>query len=192
MMLRRLVAASVVATVALASTGVPALAGSASQAVPQTELQSQAQTPSPPKAPQSPPPSTQLPVDVDKIRSVVDRAPTPLLSYEKMKTRFYVRVNAKSEIRFTDFIGHFDLRNGPVPRAGQTHAEFLAMVTPRELYSAAGIKPTEALEMALTGFLAQSLARKAIAEIRKASTAREIQEIRDRITRELAALSGKK
>jgi hypothetical protein len=79
-----------------------------------------------------------------------------------------------------------------VPGAGMTHAEFMSMVTPKELYSAAGIKPTEALEMALTGWLAQTLARKAIDDIRKARSSKEIQDIRDRITKELAGLNPPK
>jgi hypothetical protein len=133
-----------------------------------------------------------LPVDVNKIRTAVEQAPTPALNYEGMKARFYLRVDAKNQIRFSDFIGHFDLRNGPVPRAGMTHAEFMSIVTPKELYSAAGIKPTEALEMALTGWLAQTLARKAIDEISQAKSSKQIQDIRDRITKELLALNGGK
>jgi len=133
-----------------------------------------------------------LPVDVNKIRTVVEQTPTPTLNLQGMKARFYLRVDAKNQIRFSDFIGHFDLRSGPVPGAGMTHAEFMSMVTPKELYSAAGIKPTEALEMALTGWLAQTLARKAIDDIRKARSSKEIQDIRDRITKELAGLNPPK
>jgi hypothetical protein len=133
-----------------------------------------------------------LPVDVNKIRTVVEQAPTPTLNFEGMRARFYLRIDVKNQIRFSDFIGHFDLRSGPVPRAGMTHAEFMSIVTPKELYSAAGIKPTEALEMALTGWLAQTLARKAIDDIRKAKSSKEIQDIRDRITKELAALNAVK
>jgi hypothetical protein len=130
-----------------------------------------------------------LPVDVNKIRSVVEKAPTPALNLEGMRARFYMRVEGKSQIRFTQFIGNFDLRAGPVPGAGMTHAEFMSIVTPKELYSAAGIKPTEALQMALTGWLAQTLAHKAIEDIKKARSDKEIQDIRARIEKELAALS---
>jgi hypothetical protein len=46
--------------------------------------------------------------------------------------------------------------------------------------------------MALTGWLAQTLARKAIDEIKKAKSSKEIQDIRDRITKELIALNAAK
>jgi hypothetical protein len=152
-----------------------------------------AQTPAP-QATQNPPPASQgtaaLPVDLQKIRSVVSKSPEPALMMESMKLRFYVYVRGNPEIRFWDYVGKFDLKNGPVPKSQMTHAEFLRMVTPQELYSAAGIKPTEALEFALTGALAQWLARKAIDDIRKSQNEREIQAIRSRIERELAALTG--
>jgi hypothetical protein len=170
-MTRRLIASLVIA--ALTLSGAPAAAAAA-------QATQSAQT--------TPP----LPVDVNKIRNAVEQAPTPLLSYDGMKARFYVRVDAKNQIRFSDFINNFDLRNGPVPHSGMTHAEFMAMVTPKELYSAAGIKPTEALEMALTGWLAQVLARKAIDEIKKANSSKEVEQIRQRISKELAALTGAK
>jgi len=133
-----------------------------------------------------------LPVDVNKIRNVVEKSPTPTSNLEGMRARFYLRVEGKNQIHFSDFVGHFDLRAGPVPGAGMTHAEFMSIVTPKELYSAAGIKPTEALQMALTGWLAQVLAHKAIEDIKKARNEKEIQDIRDRITKELAALNAAK
>jgi hypothetical protein len=46
--------------------------------------------------------------------------------------------------------------------------------------------------MALTGWLAQTLARKAIDEISQAKSSKQIQDIRDRITKELLALNGGK
>jgi len=171
------------------------LAAPMSAAAVPAEPQQQSGTQQPP--PKTPPSGSgqsagsSLPVDVDKIKTIVNNSPTPPLNYEGMKARFYVRVDA-NQLRFSDFIGHFDLLNGPVPRAGQTYGEFMQMVTPKELYSAAGIKPTEELQMALTGFLAQALARRAIDEIKNARTAGEIQAIRDRITKELAALTGGK
>jgi hypothetical protein len=62
------------------------------------------------------------------------------------------------------------------------------MVTPRDLYSSAGIKPTEMLQMAVTNWLGQTLIKNAIEEMLKARTERERDEIRARIDRELAAL----
>ena len=129
---------------------------------------------------------------MEAIRSIMDRAPTGTISFDSVRAKFYVLVSAHQEIKFSNFVGNFDLRNGPVPKAGMTHAEFLNYVTPKELYSAAGIKPTEALQFALTNAFGQFLVRKAIEEIKKASSARQIQDIRDRIAKELAALNGVK
>jgi hypothetical protein len=79
--------------------------------------------------------------------------------------------------------------NGPTPRGNpMTHAEFLNMVTPREMYSSAGIKPTEILQMALVNWVGKALISKGLAEIANAKSQREIEEIRARIDRELAAL----
>jgi hypothetical protein len=66
------------------------------------------------------------------------------------------------------------------------------MVTPREtVASSGGIKPTEMLQFAITNWLGQMLVRKALNEIANAKSEAEVQEIRDRIGKELAALTGK-
>ena len=93
---------------------------------------------------------------------------------------------------FESFVGTFDLKNGPVPRAGMTHQEFLNMVTPKELYSSAGITATEMLQFALTNWAAQEIIRKGLKELHAARTEAEIRAIRERINRELAALAGSK
>jgi hypothetical protein len=71
-----------------------------------------------------------------------------------------------------------------------THNEFLAMVTPKELQSSVGITARETLEFALTNWLGQTLIKRAFEDLQKAKTEREIQDIRDRIERELSALRG--
>jgi len=181
--MRRRVLAPVVVAV-IAGVAAPAFAQPSHPAASQTTQQAAAKPAGQPQNTSN----TALPVDVDKIRTIVTHNPRPL-NYEGLETRFYLRVDV-NQFRFSNFVGHFDLLKGPVPRAGQTYAEFMQMVTPRELYSTAGIKPSEELEMALTGWLAQSLARKAIDEIKNARSQTEIQAIRDRITKELAALTG--
>ena len=62
------------------------------------------------------------------------------------------------------------------------------MVTPRDFYSSAGIKPTEMLQMAVTNWLGQTLIKQAIEDMLRARSERERDEIRARIDRELAAL----
>jgi hypothetical protein len=70
------------------------------------------------------------------------------------------------------------------------HAEYLNMVTPQELYGSGGIRAYELLQGAIVNWLGKALIRKAIDELRDARTEREVQEIRARIERELAALRG--
>ena len=69
-----------------------------------------------------------------------------------------------------------------------THSEFLAMVTPKEMQSQVGITARETLEFAFTNWLSQSLIKRAFEEMKNAKDEREVQEIRARIERELAAL----
>jgi len=150
--------------------------------------QSQTQTPKPAAKPDQKPADPSLPVDVEKIKTALERPNT--LRLDDSQLRFYATVTAKVPT-FEDFVGDFDLRNGPVPRAGMTHQEFLNMVTPKELYSSAGITATEMLQFANTNWAAQQVIKKGLQEIRQARTQREIQAIRERINRELAALAGK-
>jgi hypothetical protein len=89
-------------------------------------------------------------------------------------------------------VGHFDLMKGPAPRAAaMSGREFIDMTTPKEMYSAAGIKPTDMLQFALTNWAAQTLVRRAFEDIKAAKNQKEIDEIRARIDKELAALMGK-
>jgi hypothetical protein len=62
------------------------------------------------------------------------------------------------------------------------------MVTPKEMNSSVGITAMETLQFAFTNWLGQSLVKKAIEDLRNAKSEHEIQEIRDRIDRELASL----
>jgi hypothetical protein len=62
------------------------------------------------------------------------------------------------------------------------------MVTPKEMNSSGGITAIETLQFAFTNWLGQSLIKKAIEDLRNARSEHEIQEIRDRIDRELASL----
>jgi len=66
------------------------------------------------------------------------------------------------------------------------------MVTPKELYSTAGIMPTDMLQMALTGWLIKAVIEKGVEDMKNAKTKAEVDEIRARIDRELAAIKGGK
>jgi len=128
------------------------------------------------------------PSDLDRIRRSLDM--DPALRIDDNQLRFYMEILTRQPT-FAEFAKGYDFRYGPT-RGGNpmTHDEFLAMVTPRELNSQIGINARETLEFALTNWLGQTLVKRAFADLQKARTEREIQEIRDRIERELALLKG--
>ena len=81
--------------------------------------------------------------DLDRIRAAVNR--DPAFKFDESQVRFYLQVLAPAPT-FSDFVKGQDLTSGVVADAPMTHREFLDMVTPKELYSAAGIRPTETLQ----------------------------------------------
>jgi hypothetical protein len=144
--------------------------------------QAQSQPPAQAPAPKSPD-------DLDRIKAALKRPNTLILT--DTQVRFYVEIRAKFP-SVEDMFRGVDVLHGP--RAGGpafTHAEYLSMVTPRDMIaSSGGIKPTEVLQFAVTNWLGQMLVRKALEEISNAKSEAEVQEIRDRISRELAALTA--
>lgn len=168
--LRRTLAPAVLAT-AMCVIGAPAASSA------------QTSNPLPPQT------STRSAQDLDRIKAALARPNTLILTDSQV--RFYVEVVEKWPSVEEMFRG-VDLINGPTKRgAPMTHAEYLGMVTPKEMYGSAGIKPGELLQFAVTNWFGQMLVRKALEEIRNARDANEIQKIRDRIDRELAALIGR-
>lgn len=166
-------------------------AGGAGQLVAQSQTTPSQQ----PTGPQPPPATAQTPVtapeattNLDRIRQALNREPA--IKIEDHRLRFYVEIVAKWPT-FREFIGNYDLRNGPTRGSGMTHQEFLNHVTPRDFYGSAGIKPTELLQFAVVNWLGQTLAKKAIESFRNARDESELRAIRERIERELAALKGK-
>jgi hypothetical protein len=144
--------------------------------------------PKPPATPQDPPPA--LPVDLQRIR---DGLTTPVkIRIDDGKIRFYTETVAHVGPSFKEMAVNFDLRNGPVPGAGMTHAEFLTMVTPKELYGSGGIKPLETLEWGLVNHLGWWAIRKLYKELSETVDERRKDAIRKQIDRELAALRGGK
>lgn len=123
---------------------------------------------------------------LNRIRKALDSSPSVNLDEDQL--RYYVRILA-SQPNFSEFLKGYDFKNGPTRRGNpMTHQEFLNMVTPKEMNSSGGITAMETLQFAFTNWLGQTLVKKAIEDLRNAKTEREIQEIRDRIDRELAAL----
>lgn len=136
--------------------------------------------------PDAPQPADQ---NLDRIKKALSQEPK--LALDETQLRFYVEVLAKIP-RIEEIIGKYDLMNGPTKRGNpMTHQEFLGMVTPRELYGSAGIKPGELLQFAIVNWLGKAFVTKVVEDLRNANSEREIQEIRDRIDRELAAIKAK-
>jgi len=129
-----------------------------------------------------------LPVDVDKIRTAVEK-PQPL-HINDQHLRFYLEVRP-APVTFMSWVGSFDLMKGPVPGSAATGRDLAAMMTPREMYSSAGITATDMLQFAATNFAAQTLIRRAVEEIRNAKDQKQVSEIRARIDHQLSALMGK-
>ena len=175
-----------IAAMVLAGT----VAGSAFAQTPTQPPQTQQQTPPPdPKAPpQTTPAQPTLPVNVDKIRTDLQK---PRLNITEDRARFYLEVHPPP-ISFMSLVGSYDLKKGPAGGAALTMREMNQMMTPREMYSSAGITATDLLQFAATNYAAQSLIKRAVAEIRQAKSQQEVSEIRARIDRELAALMAGK
>jgi hypothetical protein len=126
--------------------------------------------------------------ELERIREAVRS--TPAIRIREGQVQFYLQVVAP-RMTFEDYAKNRDLTSGPVPRAGMTHGEFLSMVTPRELYGGGGIRPGEALQMAVTGLVGQMLVKKAFKSATDYWRARELREINERIDAELASLRGR-
>jgi len=142
----------------------------------------------PPVIPPSVSQAPTQPPNLDRIRDGVSRPPQIVIDDGRL--RIYVEIIAKWP-RFDELVKNYDLRNGPTPRgAVMSHQEFLQMVTPKEMYSTAGIRPTEMLQIALTNWVGKALVKRGLEAIANARSEREINEIRARIDRELAALRG--
>ena len=153
------------------------------------------QTPTAPEEPTAAPAAAdpaQAPLvperELERIKRALSRSPVVKVDDEGF--RFYVEIVARQPT-FAEYAKGYDFMNGPTRRGNpMTHQEFLKMVTPRDFYSSAGIKPTEVLQMAVTNWLGQALIRKAVEEMLRARNDRERDEIRARIDRELAALTA--
>jgi hypothetical protein len=135
------------------------------------------------------PPQVVIPItdaDLARVRRALESGPA--IKIDDGQLRYYVQILAKQRT-FAEYVKGYDLRNGPTKGGNpMTHAEFLQIVTPREFYSSGGITAMEQLQFAITNYLGQTLVRRAIEELQTAKSEKEVDEIRERIERELAAL----
>ena len=126
--------------------------------------------------------------DFARIRRAVSAAPA--VNLDERQIAFYVEILAKQP-RFADFAKGYDFMNGPTKRGNpMTHQEFVDMVTPKIMNSSAGITALDTLQFAFTNWLGQALIKKALDDVRQAKTEAELQTIRERINRELEAITN--
>lgn len=135
-----------------------------------------------PAAPPRSAPSTaldpdRLPVDVGKIQRALSRPPAIKPSSDRPV--FRVEVFGKKPT-IEDILGPDYLR-GPAPYGGMTHAEFLAMVTPKEFQGYSVFTNKEGMMVAATSFALQWALMKAIDKYKSAREAREKERARDEV-----------
>ena len=182
------------------------LAGPASA---QSQAGTQSQTPPPAQGTQPPPQASPTPTpsptpvaeptpqtatisaaSLERIRAGLSREPA--IRIENGQLRLYVEVIGHWP-SFAEHSKGFDFINGGGPKNGNpmSHAEFVAMSTPRDFYGNAGIGPAEVATMAAVNLVGQWALGKAFNSISKWSDSRkekERQKIRDAIDAELALL----
>ena len=138
-------------------------------------------------AQQTPAPALLTEEELERIKLGLSR---PEFKIDDSKLRFYVEVIGKFPT-WVEIAKGYDLINGPTKRGNpMTHAEYLSLATPRDMISSAGIKPVEVLQFALVNWAGQALIKKAVQEFSRARDERELREIRERIDKELAILTG--
>jgi len=149
---------------------------------------------SPPEVPSGPsdtptlPPPT--PAQVARIQRALDQPQG--LKLDERQLRFYLEIVQRLPT-FAEYSRGYDFLNGPTTGGNpMSHQEFVRMVTPKEMYSSAGITANEQVQFALTNYVGQALIRKALEELKQARDAHQVQAIRERIDRELDALTGVK
>jgi hypothetical protein len=141
----------------------------------------------PSDAPTLPPPT---PSQIARIQRALDQPPG--LKLDERQLRFYLEIVQRLPT-FAEYSRGYDFLHGPSGGGNpMTHDEFVRMVTPKEMYSTAGISPGLQVQWALTNWIGQALIKKALEELKQARDENQIREIRERIERELDALTGVK
>jgi hypothetical protein len=138
-------------------------------------------------APVLPPPTA---ADVARMQRILDQPQG--LKLDERQLRFYLEIVQRLPT-FAEYARGYDFLNGPTTGGNpMSHQEFVRMVTPKEMYSSAGITASDQVQWALTNYVGQALIRKALEELKQARDQHQVQAIRERIDRELDALTGVK
>ena len=178
---------------AVAQSQVPSPAGQ-SQTPPATQTPPPAQTtplPTPTPTPQAGQPEQAIGAEsLGRIREAVGHEPT--LRIENGQLKIYVEVIGNWPT-FAEHAKGWDFVNGPTGYGNpMSHAEFLAMTTPQDMYSTAGIKPGEIVTMAAVNAVGQWAIAKALTKIATSRKDKQMRDINAQIDAELAAIKKEK
>lgn len=170
------------------------LSASAAAGPPPQSAQSTSAPVSPDASPQrsqdeSPDPSANLPVSLDRIKQSLSRPPA--LRLEDNRVVFRVEVIGR-KLTIEDILGP-DYLKGPMPpvAAGFTHQEMLDLVTPKDVQGYAAFSNGEGLTVAATSFAEMWAARalqKAVHKFQEAKQEREREAARKEVQDALAEL----
>ena len=172
----------------------------AGPALAQTQQSTQGQQTPPPAqrplpSPTRPPDPTLIvqsitPQHLDRIREAVGR--DAALRIENGQLRIYVEVIGNWPT-FADHVKGYSLLYGPTGYGNpMSHAEFVNMSTPRDLYSSSGITATEVATMAAVGVVGQWAIAKALNKIATSRKEKQLRDIRSQIDADLAAIKKDK
>lgn len=172
------------ALVLVLASSTPLPRGAAQEPPAPPPAQQEQQRPQP--SPQLDPQSITLPVDLERIQRAL--ANTPKLRIDPQTNRPVFRVQVFGDKPTIDEILGPDWAKGPVPYAGMTHQEFLAMVTPEEHKGYAGFTNKEGITIAATSYLLQWTLQKAIRKFNETQDEREREAARREVIEALNAL----
>jgi hypothetical protein len=128
---------------------------------------------------------------LQRIRDAVNRPPT--IKIENGQLKIYMEVIGNWPT-FAEASKGYDFLHGPTGKGANpmSHQEFLAMVTPQEMYSTAGIKPSEIVTMAAVNVVGQWAISKALTKIGAYRKNKQMRDIQAQIDAELAAIKKDK
>jgi hypothetical protein len=127
---------------------------------------------------------------LNRIREAVGREPTVRIENGQLKIYAEVIGNWPS---FAEHTQGYDFVNGPTGYGNpMSHQEFVEMMTPKDMYSTAGIQPAEILTMAAVNAVGQWAIVKALNKIGTSRKEKQLRDIRAQIDADLAAIKKEK
>ena len=127
--------------------------------------------------------------NLQRIREAVNREPA--IRIENGQLKIYVEVIGHWPT-FAEATKGYDFINGPTGFGSpMSHQEFLGMVTPKDMYGTAGIRPAEIITMAAVNVVGQWAIVKALSKIASYRKDKQLRDIQAQIDAELAAIKKK-